>query len=263
MKKGIFGFGKTAYAVIDGEVFDGLHEIAKKHGCDMGVLIGVYVGGLLDRWAPDFEKSMLYFFGKGAGAALNALHLEGWRSRLAEVSTSEPSQGGGGFSTPIDHLAEGWRKAGGEEVAGVTKRRLHNQMSPKYPDGPVRLILEGARLYRKLFPEGTFQTFVGDAYRYAPSMDEACVATEGREIGQEILGRWRSIWSVAGIGQPSSKVATDPYLFLCCSLNPLFDEKAFASNLETYNIWDAMALSAGKRAKKQPNPVALMKGGDE
>ena len=117
----------------------------------------------------------------------------------------------------------------------------------------------GAELYRTLFPQGSFATFVSDAYKYSDSMDKAVVCRGENTIDENILARWKKIWSVAGKVLPGSKFSSDPYVFFCCAMNPHFHEGNFAKNLATYSPWDAMAVSS-KKTKKQPKPEALLSG---
>jgi hypothetical protein len=258
------------YAVIDGDVFDYLLDISHRHNCGASVLLGIYVASQLDRWKPHFKKSMVYFFGKEAEVALDALHLEGYvvpdediGRELVKNKRAAGHEDGSAFRTPVDTLAEAWVRAGGDQVAGITRRRLHSQTAPKYTDGTAKMPEAAARIYRALFPKGNFQTFVTDCFRHSSSIDQATVALAGGELSVEMIERWKSIWKIAAMSQPSSKASGDPYLFLCCALNPLFDRSAFSKNLENYTLWDAITLSTCRQIKKQPSPEALRRGGDE
>jgi hypothetical protein len=261
---------EKTYAVIDGDTFDYLIDVSRKHNCEAGTLLGIYVAAQLDTWKPHFKKSMAYFFGKSSEKALDALHLEG--RKLPCDKHSEASAGAvlenedkdrAAFLTPVDKLAQAWEGAGGDQVAGITKRRLHSQTAAKYTDGTVKMPRVAARIYRSLFPDGTFQTFVTDCFRYPSSIDQASVVLGGSELSSGTFERWKTIWKVAAGANPAVRAAGDPYLFLCCALNPLFDCPAFSKNIETYTLWDAITVSTSRRAKKQPNPAALMKGATE
>lgn len=207
---------------------------------------------------------MASIFGKDAKAALDALHLEGWltaegRPHPPGETVGGGSETGGGslFRTPVDALAEAWTGAGGGEVPGLTKRRIHNQLAALTQVSPSRLTGEAAVLYRKIFPKGSFQSFATDAYRFGGSLDEAAVAVRGIEIGKEAIARWKSIWGVATRLQPGTRGAGDPYLFFCAALNPSFDESEFRRGLVSYSVWDALALASSRKHKKHPDIKGL------
>lgn len=251
-----------ASVVLDMEIFGALRDIAAKHKCPAGSLTGVYVAAGLDTWMPDFRKSMVAIFGKDADRAIDALHLEGWLGS----SNSETAVKGGGMGeavqNPVDGLAEAWTRITGEAIPVLTKRRLYSQMCSQFSGGPAKMPHEAARLYKTLFPKGSFSSFVTDAYKYCDSMDKAAAGLGAGMVDGKILERWKGIWAKASKVLPGSKFSSDPYVFFCCAANPDFNENLFERNLASYSPWDAMAGSVRKK-KRQPEPDALMvKNGD-
>jgi hypothetical protein len=240
---------------VDMEVFSAVCDVAKKHKCDTGTFFGVFLAAGLGEWRPDFRRSMGAIFGEKAGKAIDALHLEGWIGQNGGATRGEPEKMT--ISTPVDALAAAWGKLTREKIPMLTRKRIYSQMCSLHPGGPVKFPTEAAGLYSKLFPEGSFQSFVNDAYKYPDSFDRASVGARGVSISSDLTERWRKIWTIASLAEPCSKFASDPYVFFCCALNPNFNERLFAKNIRTYSPWDAIESSL-KTKKKQPDPTALL-----
>lgn len=247
---------KKSATLVDMEIFGALCDIAKKHGCEAGTLFGVFIAAGLEKWEPDFRKSMKALFGKESDKAVNALHLEGWIGGGQQERQTEPSDN---IHTPVDALADTWTRLTGESIPTLSRRRLYSQMCTLHAGGPAKMLHGGAELYRILFPQGSFATFVSDAYKHSDSMDKAVACRGENHIDENILSRWKRIWAVASKVLPGTRFSSDPYVFFCCAVNPHFHEVNFAKNLATYSPWDAMTVST-KKTKKQPNPEALLSG---
>lgn len=244
---------------VDMEVFGALCDIASKHKCGAGDLMGVYLAAGLDSWVPDFQKSMTAIFGKNSEKAINALHLEGWLTQVEPTERGKLGQLGAEdarVETPVDALGRAWSRITGDVIPTLAKKRLYSQMCSQYPGGPVKLPSEAASLYRMLFPEGSFASFVTDAYKFSDSMDKTVAGGVSSDVCPETIARWRRIWAVASKLLPGSKFSSDPYVFFCCAKNPSFNERLFERNLVSYSPWDAMTASI-KKVKKQPKPEAL------
>lgn len=243
---------------VDMEIFVALCDISSKHKCGAGDLMGVYLAAGLEDWMPDFRKSMTSTFGKGAEKAIDALYLEGWLIPLNKggKTLAKKEQIDTPLDTPVEALGRAWVRLTGETVPPLAKKRLYSQMCVAHPGGPSKLTDEVARLYRTLFPNGTFSSFVSDAYKHSDSMDKAAGVASLGQIENDTLQRWKTIWAIATRLLPGSKFSSDPYVFFCCAVNPRFNEKLFEKNLTAYSPWDALQLSV-RRTKRQPRVEAL------
>jgi hypothetical protein len=158
---------------------------------------------------------------------------------------------------PLDSLSSAWRTLTGERLGIAALSRLSSQICSKYGTLSTKNALASARMYRAMFPEGTFFSFANDAHRYSQTMDSASLVWEKFGALEGARLRWLSTWTTAKTLCPADYGADDPYLFAPAA-SPSFDVKNFARLAGSVELRDALALAASPSTKKKvPAPESL------
>lgn len=183
---------------------------------------------------------------------MEALSLEGLTAAEEEsappktpaiVTKAEP--------TPLDSLCAAWRTLTGEHLGSRALNRLSAQVCSKYGTLSVRNASLAARMFRDLFPGGTFFSFANDAHRHAATMDSASVVWEKFGALPGARERWMAVWSSAKALCAGDYAADDPYLFVPAS-SPKFDLENFTRLAGTVDLRDALALASSPAQKRKP-----------
>lgn len=260
MKHRRITIGASEEAHVSSSALGELEKAASKHACPLPHMVFIFVLGQLAALPSrsDLRTLIPSLVGPEFRRCLDALVLEGL---VSDPSSSSPDSDHRPISefepAPLDSLCAAWREMTGESVPAQSIKRLSSQVCSKYGTLSVRNAPLAARMFRSLFPQGTFFSFVNDAHRYAPTMDSASLVWEKFGTSSSANQRWASAWTTAKSLCPADYGADDPYLFVPAS-NPRFSLEEFGRLAGTVDLRDALALAAAPVSKKRaPTPGPL------
>lgn len=255
-------FGASEEAHISSSALEELTKVASKHSCSLPHMVFTFVLCQLSALPhrSELRSTAASLVGGDLQRCMDALTLEGLASSLGtSPSSTQAPPASTPPPTPLDSLSASWRELTGEHLGATALGRLSAQVCSKYGTLSVRCAPLAAKMFRDLFPNGTFFSFVNDAHRYSQTMDSASVVWKSFSSGKESRERWLSAWTSAKTSCSGDYGADDPYLFVPAA-NPKFDIENFARLVGTVDIRDALSLSASPSQKRNPPAPSSLTG---
>jgi len=252
--------GASEEAHVSGPALEDLIRAAARHSCPLPHMVCTFVLAQLmtTPHRSDLRSTAPSLIGPEFKKCWDALVMEGAiGSSSLNGATPQSERTASLNPNPLDSLSSAWRTLTGERLGTPALSRLSSQICSKYGTLSAKNALAAARMYRVLFPEGTFFSFANDAHRYSQTMDSASMVWEKFGALEGAKSRWLSAWTTAKTLCPADYGADDPYLFVPASA-PRFDMKTFARLAGSVDLRDALALAAAPSTKRKvPAPGNL------
>jgi len=244
----------TEEAHVSRSAFDEIVRIASVHKLSVSAVLSAFVFCQLARRPSSkaLEEDGETIFGPSLSPCIRALRLEGWLSPLENKKASPQNS-----PSSLDALASSWERLTGERLPHLFLKNLAQQAGSKYGPAPIRSPEKLVKMFRDLFPGGSFSSLVADVHRFSSTMDSAAQVWSAAPAPLASLEKWEKAWIIAKTTYPGSLTAEDPYLFVP-AISSRFDVSEFRRLAGSLELRDALSMAAMPQCRlTAPNRASL------